>query len=166
MIAAMILVFPLALYVAGTCALAWIATKVRGTKMAWAFALSVDGAAAYSTGFALKVLLMQLTGAIPSGQPWLARNGLVIVWTVLGITGFMIAANAKPNRWLAAVPCGIVGALMIMHGLLHTGPPESRVLLAVANANIYGGVIMICAAVVLPLVIPRRKLQGRGTERA
>jgi hypothetical protein len=139
----------LAIYVVGACTLARIATKVRGRRIAWIFAFLVGCGAAYSMGFALEILLRQITGAIPGGQPW-----PVVTWAVLGMTGFVIAATANPNGWLAAVPCGVFAALELATGVIEHGVEPA------ADAAIYTGLILIFVAIVLVRVVPQTRLEN------
>lgn len=158
----MILLAALAVFIACAWALAWVANKAQGTKGAWFMAIPASCVGAYSIGFALEIACMETTGAIPGGQPW-----PVITWTILGLTCLTITAIAKPNGWIAAIPCATAGALMIMHGVLQAAnpgdylePPGSRwatpeyVVLA-GHASLYAGIAMMFIAAALVAVIPR-----------
>ncbi len=92
-------------------ALGWIATELRGTKLSWPFALLIYCGAAYAIGCSIEIFLLQVTNVIPGGQRW-------PVVAVLGVTGFVIAALAKPSGLLAAIPCGVAAALIILLTLL------------------------------------------------
>ena len=148
-------------YVLATVILAWIATKARGTKFGGVVALPLDFLAAFSIGFALEILLMQLTGAIPGGQHW-----PVTTWALLGMTGFVIAVIAKPNGWLVVIPFGIIGATKITHGIrqwinpehyLYFGDLELDQMIPAAHASLYAGIIMICVGFAILLEIPRMR---------
>lgn len=96
----MVILWVLPAYLVIAYALGWVATKVHGTKVSWPFAFLINCGAAYAIGLSLEILLLQVLKEIPGGQPW-----PVITWAILGLTGFVIAAVAKPNGIVAAIPC-------------------------------------------------------------
>ncbi len=163
----------LAVYLAVASALVWIAVKSRGTKIAWPFALLANCGAAYSASLALETLMMQVTGAIPGGQPW-----PVITWAVSAIIAFKVGAMAKPSVWLAVIPCWIVGALMILvfvvpaPDLIINYPPlpgsrwaTPAYVLAAEDASGYGGAILIFIGIVLLFVLKSNpRLRNPATE--
>ena len=143
------MVGPLVFYVIASGALVWLAGKVRETKLASIYALIVNCGAAYSVGFSFEILLRELMGDIPDGQPW-----PVITWAVVGVTAFAIAGTAKPSGLLAAIPCWILAALMIMHGAGQN-----------VAASTYGGVGMFLFGLLVLMLVPAAKrmaLRGKA----
>jgi hypothetical protein len=139
------MVTPLVIYVAVSSGLLMLAKTVRGTKFASFYSLLVNCAAAYSIGFAIEILLLELRGIIPGHQPL-----PVFTWSVIGVTAFAIAAAAKPSRLLAAAPCWTIAALMIIYGALWG-----------TDAVVLAGVGMILIGVVLLVLIPKEPLIKR-----
>jgi len=143
------MVGPLVFYVIASGGLAWLASKVRETKLASIYALIVNCGAAYSVGFSFEILLRELTGDIPGGQPW-----PVITWAVVGVTAFVIAGMAKPSGLLAAIPCWILAALAIMYGAGQN-----------VAASTYGGVGMFLFGLLVLMLVPatkRMELRGKA----
>jgi len=146
----------IAAYVVGTCALRWIAGKVRNTVLGSGLALIVCCVGAYSFAIALHAGVMQVIGLLQF-QPW-----WLFQWTVLGVTGFAIAEAAKPSGWLAMIPCCLVGAVLMMRGPL-TGDPLFDIRLGSKaamqysaveiNASFAVGMVMIFLSVIAGMVV-------------
>lgn len=135
-------------------ALVW--TTRRGTKPAWFFSLANNSVAAVSVGFALAILFMHITGAIPGGGLTWPDGVLMTLELLLGITAFLIAAAAGHSVWLAAVPCGVLGALMIKLGIWQLADPLA------AHASLYAGIVMWLVAGTQVLSAPRTQFYPLG----
>jgi hypothetical protein len=135
------MIAPLLLYIAASFGLSWLAKTVHGTKSAAFYALLVNCGAAYSVGFALEILLLELRGMIPGHQPW-----PVFSWAVIGVTAFAIAATARPSRLFAIAPCWTIAGLMIVYGALWG-----------TDATVLPGVGMILIGMFFLILIPSTK---------
>jgi len=141
-------------YAVGSATLRLTASTIRKTTIGSIFAFLVCCAAAYSIGCGFEIGLLQATGVIPV-EPW-----LLLTWTLLGITGFFIAETARPNGWVAMIPCCIVGVLMVLKGL--TGDPFSSLRLGqyslfVSNLSFAGGIMMILSSILAGLLVGNRR---------
>ncbi len=96
--------------------LAWVASKLARTPFGDVLAFVCCLGGAYAIATCLEVCAVQMFGTTSMGPSLLAK------WGVLGTAGFVIATMAKPNGWLAMVPCCIVGAAMMLHGPLTADP--------------------------------------------
>jgi aerobic C4-dicarboxylate transport protein len=137
-------------FAAGSYTLNWIAAFVRKTSIGSVFAFTACCVAAYSFGCALEICLLQVTGIIP------VQWAVLIAWVLLGVAGFAIVETAKPNGWLAMLPCCIVGVLMVMQGPLTREPfaglRYGQYALVAVNLSLLSGIIMMIVGAVAGLV--------------
>ena len=133
-------------FVAGSYSLNFVAAAIRRTTLGSLFAFVICCAAAYATGCAIEICVMQITGAPP------VRVWLLISLALVGASGFAIVETAKPNGWLATIPCCAIGALMVAHGSL-TELPLGQYPPFLAHPGLPSGVIMIVLGIVAGLVV-------------
>ena len=138
------------IYAAGFYALKFFASMVRKTKTGAILAFLVCCAAAYSIGCAIEICALEIAGVLPV-QPL-----VLIALTLLGMTGFAIVETAKPNGWLAVIPCAIVGVVMILQGPWAADPfatlRHGHYALLMFNLSFITGMIVILVGAIAGLV--------------
>jgi len=135
----MILVMAAAVYAIATGALYWIATKLRGTVVAWPYAFVAGAAAAFAMEFAAEILLMQTFGVIPGNQPW-----PVVTWGLIAVATIAIAGTAMPSGIPITIPCVINALLALQYGLRLDKP-----------ASTYAGVLTAVVGLSCLFVVPK-----------
>ena len=137
-------------YGVGFYTLRFFTSAIRKTMTGSILAFLVCCGSAYSIGCAVEICALEIAGVLPV-QPW-----VLIALTLLGMTGFVIVETAKPNGWLAMIPCGIVGIAMIMQMPVAIDPfaglRHGHYALVMFNLSLATGMIVIVVGAIAGLV--------------
>lgn len=88
-----------------------VADKIRDTPFSWAFAIVFGCGAAYAAEFSAEIASTMALKIIPF-QPW-----SVLTWAVIAFACIYVSAHARPSRWLISIPCVLIAALALQHGM-------------------------------------------------
>jgi hypothetical protein len=115
-----------------------LALKLRATPLSWILAFALGCAAAYTIEFVAEFGVMMASATIPF-HPW-----TLAPYAVVAITSVWVSGHAKPSRWPIAIPCVIIAALAVQHGV-RTGE----------NASTFAGISTAIVGLICWFFVPR-----------
>jgi len=90
---------------------------------------------------------MMAFGTIPF-QPW-----SVVTYAVIAFASIWVSGHAKPSRWPASVPCAVIAALALQHGIRFG-----------ESASTYAGIITATVGIICWFVVPTEfRVEGQAT---
>lgn len=115
----------------------FVAMKIRSTPFSWILAFALGCGAAYATEFCVEIGWMMTFGNMPF-QPW-----SVITYALIAFSCIWVSGNAKPSRWPLSIPCAVIAALALQHGIRFG-----------ETASTSAGIITAIVGVICWLIVP------------
>jgi hypothetical protein len=89
-----------------------VALKIRPMGFSRVFAFAFGGGAAYTTEYSAEVGLLIVFGTVPF-QFW----RIVTYAAAIAVACICVSGCAKPAGWPVSIPCAVIAALALQHGI-------------------------------------------------